>query len=349
VDYEKRDINFLEADSRYAELKRQLDAGSISNEEFDAQLQQLTVQDNEGRLWVKSRKTGEWHYHDGRAWTRGTPPGYQPPAASTPDPQSQPEPGEQLLPSQTPLPGSAATQGRERGKQRRDVLYGALLTAGILVAVGMMLWRLMPGAPDGGGSPPEKASDARGSAPEEASKVAPGYSRFEHDSGALWVEVPSEWDERVIVDEEGEKGRASWSAFLGEGESAGPSMTAVNDLYSWRNGTPGHQGVYVVASKGLAQKYTDDELVTSGPNDYSSSCEGGTPRDFERPPYSGKVLEWNNCGGDSDHSSITLAAAPKDRECVILAQVGGYFQTQTDLERRLHTLNTLETDCSRID
>jgi hypothetical protein len=29
----------------------------------------------------------------------------------------------------------------------------------------------------------------------------------------------------------------------------------------------------MVASKALAQKYTDDELVALGPNDYSASCE----------------------------------------------------------------------------
>ena len=55
----KREVNFQEADRRYAELKRQLDARSISPEEFDAQLRQLMVQDDEGRWWAKSRKTGE--------------------------------------------------------------------------------------------------------------------------------------------------------------------------------------------------------------------------------------------------------------------------------------------------
>jgi hypothetical protein len=158
---------------------------------------------------------------------------------------------------------------------------------------------------------------------EESSGAAPGYALLKHDSGALSVEVPSEWDERMVVDQEGEKGRSSWSSFLGEGESAGISMTAVNDLNSWRGGTLGHQGMYMVLSKELAQEYTDDELVALGPNDYSSSCEAGTTEDFERPPYSGKVLSWNNCGGDSDHAAITLSAAPKGRECVLVAQMGG--------------------------
>jgi hypothetical protein len=341
MDFREREIDFQEADSRYVELKRQLNARSISDEEFDAQLQQLTVQDDEGRLWAKSRETGEWHYRDGRAWTRATPPGYQPlrtpPAQSTPDPQSHLEQDERLTSPQTTFPGSAATQAQERGKQPREVLYGIILTAAILMAVGIMVWRLIPNAPDEGGP-----------LPEEASGPAPGYTLLEHDSEALWMEVPAEWDETIIGDSEGEKGREAWSAFLGEGESAGPSMTAVNDLYSWRNGTVGHQGIYVVASKSLAQKYTDDELITLGPNNYSAACQAGTPQDFDRPPYSGKILEWKNCGGDSDHSAITLAAAPKDRECVIVAQIGGYFKTQSDEENRQHVLDTLNADCSKI-
>ncbi len=230
-----------------------------------------------------------------------------------------------------------AIQDQDRKQQRRDVLYGLVLAAGILVAVLIMVGNLMPGVQDGGGSPPK-----------EASGTAPGYTLFEHDSGALSVEVPSEWDESVVVDKEGEKGRTAWTSFLGEGESAGASMTVVNDLDSWRNGTRGHQGIYMIASKKLAERYTDDELVVSGPNDYSASCEAGALQDFDRPPYSGRITEWKDCGGESGHTATTLAAAPEGRECVIVAQIGGYFQTQTDEERRQHVLNTLETDCSKI-
>lgn len=230
------------------------------------------------------------------------------------------------------------TQDQNGGKQPRNVLQVVIITAGLLVAVGIMLWRFVPGAPDEGGT-----------SPQEAPEPAPGYSLFEHDSAALSVETPVEWDDRVTVDSEGEKGRAAWSSFVGDGESAGPSMTAVNDLESWRTGTVGHQGIYMVASKKLAQGYTDDELVASGPNDYSSSCEEGTPQDFDRPPYSGKILEWSNCGGDSDHKALALSIAPEGRECVIVAQIGGYFRTQTDEESIQHVLDTLETDCSNID
>lgn len=331
-------MDFREADRRYAELRRQLDTGSISNNEFDAQRQQLIVEDDRGRLWVKSGETGEWHYRDGNAWTRSNPPGYHPlqaPAAqSNPNRRSQPQGGQQQVPSMD----SASTHDGEGGRRPRDILYVVILTAGILIAAGVMLWRPVPSVQDKGGA-----------SPEEASGPPPGYTLFEDDSGALSVEVPTEWDQHIAVDSEGEKGRAAWSSYLGKDENVGPSLTAVNDLYSWRYGTPGHQGLYMVASKSLAQKYTDDELITLGPNDYSSSCKEGTPQDFDRPPYSGRILHWTDCAGNSEHTAITLAAAPKGRECVVVAQVGGYLQTQTDQERVQHALDTFKADCSKID
>jgi hypothetical protein len=340
MDFREHEIGFREADRRYAELKRQLDAGTMSIEEFDAQRQRLMVQDGEGRWWAKSRKTGEWHYHDDTAWVRATPPGYQPPltspAESMPDRRSRFEQGERFSSSQTTLPGGAPIQDRNTEKQRRGVLRWIIIAAGLLAAAGVVVWVLVPGI---SGGPPL----------EESPGSVPGYALIKHVSGALSVEVPSEWDERVAVDSEGEKGRASWSSFLGGGESATPSITAVNDLSSWRNGTIGHRGLYMVASKELAQRYTDDELVTSGPNDYSSSCEAGTPRDFDRPPYSGRILEWENCGGESEHIAITVAVAPKERECAVAAQIGGYFRTKADEEGIQHILDTLETDCSKID
>ena len=95
MDFRKHETDFREVDRRYAGLKRQHEAGTISDEEFDDQLKQMMVQDDQDRWWAKSRKTGEWNYHDGGAWVRGIPPGYQPvaegpPASSAPEPRPQP-------------------------------------------------------------------------------------------------------------------------------------------------------------------------------------------------------------------------------------------------------------------
>jgi hypothetical protein len=87
-------MDFREADRRYAELKQQLEDGTIDTEKFDSQRQQLMVRDDEGRWWAKSRGTGEWNYHDGSAWVRSDPPGYQSPptlpAESAPEHSPQP-------------------------------------------------------------------------------------------------------------------------------------------------------------------------------------------------------------------------------------------------------------------
>ena len=88
MSFDEGKITFQEADRRYAKLRREQESGSLSNEEFDAELKQLMVQDPEGRWWAKSPTTGEWHYHDGTAWVKGTPPGYQVPQAA---PEDQPE------------------------------------------------------------------------------------------------------------------------------------------------------------------------------------------------------------------------------------------------------------------
>ena len=112
MDFRGREVDFQGADRRYEELKRQRDGGSISEEEFDEQLKNLMVKDESGRWWVKSRKSGEWHYNDGSSWVAGTPLGYSP-----------------------------STDDQNRGRQR---LEGILLASGvgILVLVALVVGAL---------------------------------------------------------------------------------------------------------------------------------------------------------------------------------------------------------------
>src|SRR5215216_4725425 len=143
MDFRGREEKFREADRRYADLKRQLDAGSISEEEFEAERQRLMVL-NEGHWWAKSRESGEWHYHDGSAWVRATPPGYQPPPTQeASDHRSQLKQDERLPSSQTTSSDSSSTHDRDGRKQRRGVLSWIIVDAG-LVGVGIVIWLLVP-------------------------------------------------------------------------------------------------------------------------------------------------------------------------------------------------------------
>src|SRR5215212_6239178 len=67
-------MDFREADRRYTDLKQQYDNGDLSDDEYRTQLEQIAVQDAEGRWWVKHRETGAWYYQDGDTWVQGTPP-----------------------------------------------------------------------------------------------------------------------------------------------------------------------------------------------------------------------------------------------------------------------------------
>jgi hypothetical protein len=66
--------SFVEANRRYADLKQQYENGDMSLPEFRLLLEQIMVQDEEGRWWAKHVVTGEWHYYNGDVWVKATPP-----------------------------------------------------------------------------------------------------------------------------------------------------------------------------------------------------------------------------------------------------------------------------------
>jgi len=68
-------MDFKEAQSKYAELKGRLEAGTLSPEQFQAQVGQLRVQDGQGRYWAIDARSGGWLLYDGADWTPAQPPG----------------------------------------------------------------------------------------------------------------------------------------------------------------------------------------------------------------------------------------------------------------------------------
>ena len=143
-------IGFEEAERRYAELKRQLDAGTIGVDDFDAQRQWLMAQDSEGRWWAKSPNNDEWHYYDGSAWVPGTPPGYEEVTGSAWVSDTSPDnqeaiPGAISSSAQTLSP--QRTQGVEKGENGRQRVPPWILTAGLggimLVGILLVLWALV--------------------------------------------------------------------------------------------------------------------------------------------------------------------------------------------------------------
>jgi hypothetical protein len=49
----------------------------------------------------------------------------------------------------------------------------------------------------------------------------------------------------------------------------------------------------------------------------SDRCTPGPYQDYNRPPYSGKIQPWYDCG-ENDVTFYTVTAAPEGRECVVV-------------------------------
>ncbi|MCX6032853.1 MAG: SUMF1/EgtB/PvdO family nonheme iron enzyme [Chloroflexi bacterium] len=60
--------------AEFRQLKAQYDAGTLSETDFKARLQDLMLQDEQGRWWMIGYETGQWYVHDGEKWVRAEPP-----------------------------------------------------------------------------------------------------------------------------------------------------------------------------------------------------------------------------------------------------------------------------------
>jgi hypothetical protein len=172
--------------------------------------------------------------------------------------------------------------------------------------------------------------------PAQDSGPAPGYNLIRTSDGGLAVEVPVSWEVQTGANSEGSG--PNWSDYAGELLTA--SITTAPNLDAWYN--TGAPGAYIVASRTLAQTYTDDELVVSGPNEnWFSTCQPGTLEDFRRTPYFGRIQTWTCSTGGA--TVYTLAAAPEGRECVVLLQAR--IASAVDREAIQHIVDTFDVDC----
>ncbi len=208
-----------------------------------------------------------------------------------------------------------------------------LVLLGIGVAVsGGAVWLLVIGDEEAG---PVRGMEA---GPVRSEQAGPDYSVVK--DGALSAEFPSDWATDTGADSEA--GQSSWSSFLGG--DVGASITAAPDLEGW--GASVTVGTYVVASKALAESYTNEDLVVTGPNDMSGACTQEDARDLERGSFQGRIQTWSGCDGEPNLYFYTVAAAPEDRECVVVMKLGGFGEAERKLGQ--HVIDTFEVDCGAL-
>jgi hypothetical protein len=181
-------------------------------------------------------------------------------------------------------------------------------------------------------------ASAEESPPDEPNKVV------EASAGSLTIELPPDWEAETGAASEGAGGPNSWSYYAGEYIES--SITAAHNLQDWKYGGEPTSGTYIVASKSLAQTYTDDELIHSLLYDgKANKCTAGPFRDFDRPPYSGMIQTWYDCGLN-DNTSYVVSAAPEGRECVVVLDV--ITASTADREAVEHILDSFEVNCAAL-
>jgi hypothetical protein len=63
-----------EIEDLFRELKAKVEAGTISEDEFEAQLREFLFQDESGTYWTVGAQTENWYRHENGDWVRASPP-----------------------------------------------------------------------------------------------------------------------------------------------------------------------------------------------------------------------------------------------------------------------------------
>jgi serine protease Do len=132
------------------------------------------------------------------------------------------------------------------------------------------------------------------------------YTTVTDDSGALEMEVPTEWSE------------VNGSPWEMDGEIIGRGLSASADLDAY-NETWGQPGAFFGASRKLAESYSVEEYLDS--MDFSDSCDYDDRYDYPFDGlYKGKYDLWGNCGEERS-SFLVLAAVPENQDFLIVVEI----------------------------
>jgi hypothetical protein len=194
--------------------------------------------------------------------------------------------------------------------------------------------------PDEASPGPDSEAGSAGDG-EEEDGPAPGYNLIQTPDESLSVEVPPSWGVETGEDSEKQAGPNTWSHHAGEYLIS--SITTAPNLDAWYS--TGTSGAYLVASKTLTQ-YSDYELTHSLLYaNRAQNCATGPYKDYDRPPYSGKIQTWYDCGEDGA-TTYTVAARPEGGGCVVVFDAR--ISDEADRKAIEHLVDTFEVDCGRV-
>ena len=130
------DEQFKKAEDEYFLLKGKLAAERITHDQFEAQLQNLMLQDAEGHYWMLGVDSGRWFRHDGAQWIEASPyTGSVGTISSRQQPPSLPERGGASQRMNT-MPPPPVQQTKSGGGCGRNLACGCIALIVLLVLAG---------------------------------------------------------------------------------------------------------------------------------------------------------------------------------------------------------------------
>src|SRR5215212_1028058 len=158
-------------------------------------------------------------------------------------------------------------------------------------------------------------SDGPSGRPDETTEVTvlPDYDQVYDDSGALTIEVPTEWSDRS-GDPWAEEG------FLQGQKELGVGLSASTNINKFRAGKA--PGVFIGASSVLAETYSKDtvnQILALRAVDLSGLCEWNASYAWTNGFISGSEQAWINCG-KTNYEIRQIVALPPDNSYVVFVQ-----------------------------
>jgi hypothetical protein len=143
----------------------------------------------------------------------------------------------------------------------------------------------------------------------------------------------------------------NWSTFLGEEIIS--SLTAAPDIEGYQTGGDLVSGTYIVASRTLAQSFTEEEAITNALHNASYSLfpnlddngEAGPLEDLKHPHLSGKMQAWRDCRG-LRITNFLAAATPDGRDCMVFVHVK--MAGKADQDVKDHIFDSVDVDCEGV-
>jgi hypothetical protein len=67
-------MDFARVEAEFERLKGRFESGTLTEVDLKARLEELMIEDEQGRWWMIGYETGQWYAHDGEKWARQEPP-----------------------------------------------------------------------------------------------------------------------------------------------------------------------------------------------------------------------------------------------------------------------------------